>query len=107
MGEGAQGRCRAHAAIRRRIAQARELSGRIGAALQISAAPCARGGEYDLSGPCLSDLIVRFRGFREGRRVVDGLPPHIPHQRLVLQESSTCNFYTRFQRTALVQECGT
>ena len=61
MGEGAQARCRAHAAIRRRIAQARELSGRIGAALQISAAPCARGG-YDLSGPCLSDLIVRFRG---------------------------------------------
>ena len=88
------------------LAQARELSGRIGAALQISAAPCARGG-YDLSGPCLSDLIVRFRGFREGRRVVDGLPPHIPHQRLVLQESSTCNFYMRFQRTALVQEGGT
>ena len=44
MGEGAQARCRAHAAIRRRIAQARELSGRIGAALQISAALCARGG---------------------------------------------------------------
>ena len=59
MGEGAQARCRAHAAIRRRIAQARELSGRIGAALQISAALCARGGGgYDLSGPCLSDLIV-------------------------------------------------
>ena len=106
MGEGAQARCRAHAAIRRRIAQARELSGRIGAALQISAAPCARGG-YDLSGPCLSDLIVRFRGSERDGGWWTGSPPHIPHQRLVLQESNTCNFYMRFQRTALVQECGT
>ena len=126
MGEGAQARCRAHAAIRRRricrlycaagvhrrppflLAQAREVSGRIGAALQISAALCARGGGgYDLSGPCLSDLIVRFRGSERDGGWWTGSPPHIPHQRLVLQESSTCNFYMRFQRTALVQECGT
>ena len=85
--------------------QACELSGRIGAVLQISAAPCARGGLWlQFVRPLPVGLNCTVPSFREGRRGVDGLPPH---QRLVLQESNTCNFYMRFQRTALVQECDT